>query len=96
MLDKRYSYLNYSDISLMLDKRYSYLNHSDISLMLDKRYSCRNKMASRAYKVRSMDIQTKFKWKTNAYSDLGEHITFPENVMNQVIYISKPNIVVAI
>ena len=56
MFDKRYSYLNHSDISLMLDKRYSYLNHSDIYLMLDKRYSYRNELASRAYKVRSMDI----------------------------------------
>ena len=83
-------------ISLMFDKRYPCLNHSDISLMLDKRYSYRNELASRAYKVRSMDIQTKFKWKTNAYSDLMEHITFPENVINQVIYISKPNIVVEI
>ena len=41
-LDKRYSYLNHSEIFLMLDKRYSYLNHFDITLMLDKRYLCLN------------------------------------------------------
>ena len=41
-LDKRYFYLNHSEISLMLDKRYSYLNRSDITLMLDKRYFCLN------------------------------------------------------
>ena len=107
MLDKRFYYLNHSDISLMLDKRYSNLNHSDISLMLDNRFSCLNHsdifllMLDKRYsyrdelehqvpvdKILSMDVQTQ-----NSPFETSRN-TFPENVINQFVHISKPNIMV--
>ena len=63
--------------------------------MLDKRYSYRDELEHQVPvdKILSMDVQTQNS-NENKYIFETSRNTFPENVINQFVHISKPNIVV--